>query len=125
MSSLKASSGIQQPNGGGVFRLLNSMLGLIVWAGHLLTVYVVAAVACVLGVGTAGDGARTTLLTVLSILTLGAAVLVAWHALSRYRALRGASDRQFGMSITIGCDAIALVAIMWQLYPIVLVPVCA
>ena len=125
MSSPDTGSETPQPNAGGVFRLLDSMLGLIVWAAHLVTVYVAAAVACVLGVGTAGEGARTALLTVLAIITLGAALLVAWHGLSRYRAQRGDPDQQFRMSVTIGCDAIALVAIVWQVYPIVLVPVCA
>ena len=125
MSSLNAGSEIEQPNEGGVFRLLDAMLGFIVWAGHFLAIYIVEAVACVVGVGNAGGGTSTTLLTALAILTLGAAVLVAWHGVSRYRALRGDSDRQFGMSITIGCDAIAFVAIVWQLYPILLVPVCA
>ena len=49
-------------------------------------------------------------------------------------ALRGAqtldlihelTEQRFPMLVTIGCDAIALVAIVWQLFPIFLVPACA
>ena len=39
----------------GLPTLLDPALGLFVWAAHFLVVYVVAAVACVLGVGAARD----------------------------------------------------------------------
>jgi hypothetical protein len=48
-------------------RLLDPAFGLFVWAAHFLVVYVGAAVACVLGLGTADEGTRTTFLTVLVV----------------------------------------------------------
>jgi hypothetical protein len=46
------------------------------------------------------------------------------HAVRRYRQQRGVIDQHFRMSITIGADAIATLAIAWQLFPILLVPLC-
>jgi hypothetical protein len=106
-------------------RLLDPAFGLFVWAAHFLAVYVGAAVACVLGLGTAGEGARTTFLAVLVILTVVAAALVLAHAVWRHRQYRDLPDHRFRMVLTIGNAGIATVGIVWQLFPLLLVPVCA
>jgi hypothetical protein len=105
--------------------LLDLGFGFYVWAAHLLVVYIGTALACVLGLGAASAGSRTAFLAGLALLTVAAAAVLVWHAARRYRTLRTTPDRRFRMSVTIGGDAIAAVAVVWQLFPILLVPVCA
>jgi hypothetical protein len=57
--------------------------------------------------------------------TVAADAIVVVHALRRYRRRREAPEQRFRMSVTIGADAIAAVAITWQLIAILLVPICA
>src|SRR5699024_2585922 len=125
LMSLEAGAWLQRPNRPGVFRLLDAMLGLILWAVHFLAVYVGAAVACVLQIGVESTDARTTLRVVLTLVTVGAAALVALHGWRRYGQQRHMADQRFRMSASIGCDAIAVVAILLQLLAIWFVPVCA
>jgi hypothetical protein len=106
-------------------RLLDPAFGLFVWAAHFLTVYIGAAVVCVLGLGAAGEGARTTFLAVLVVLTVVAGAVVLAHAAWRYRQYRDLPDQRFRMVVTIGNAGIATVGIVWQLFPILLVPICA
>jgi hypothetical protein len=108
----------------GLARLLDPAFGFLIWAAHFLVVYIGAAVACVVGIGAASGAARTVFLTALAIVTLAASALVAWHALRRYRQFRGVPGSDFRISITVGIDAIAVLAILWQLFPIFLAPVC-
>jgi len=98
-------------------RLLDLAFGLFVWAAHFLIIYVGAAVACVLRLN--------GLEAVWAVVTLAAAALVVWHGFSRYRRRKDMPDHDFARSVTVGCDAIALVAILWQLFAIAIVPACA
>jgi hypothetical protein len=82
-------------------------------------------VSCQLGLGTVGVGTRRTFLAVLALVTVAAAVLVVLHAARRYRQERNLPGRRFRSTITIGNDAVAAVAIAWQLLAITLVPLCA
>jgi hypothetical protein len=104
--------------------LLDTGFGFYVWAAHFLAIYIGTALACVLGLGAAGAGRRTAFLAALTVLTLIAAAVLGWHALRRYRQYRAMPERHFRMTVTIGGDAIAAVAVAWQLFPIFLVPVC-
>ena len=106
-------------------RLLDPIFGHFVWAAHFLAVYIGAAVACVLGLGAAGEGTQATFLTVLVALTVLATVVVVAHAIWRFRQYRDFPDQRFRMAVTIGNSGIATVGIVWQLFPILLVPVCA
>jgi hypothetical protein len=101
---------------GVVARLLDPAFGFFVWAAHLVTIYVIEAVACQLG--------RTRFVTALVILTLGAAALVLWHAAKRYRQCREARGPGFLLRIAVGHDLLAALAILWQLFAILMVPVC-
>jgi chromate transport protein ChrA len=94
----------------------------MLWAVHFLAVYVATALACVLGLGAAG--ARSGFVATLALVTVAAAAAALLHAAWRYRQQRAVPGLQFRMSVTIGCDAIASVAIIWQLFPILLVPPC-
>jgi hypothetical protein len=109
----------------GLARLLDPVFGLLAWAVHFLVVYVAAAVACVLGLGAASASVRSSFLIVLAVVTVATVGAVIVHAVRRYRQQRGVPDLGFRMAVTIGCDAIAGVAILWQLFPLVLVPACA
>ena len=80
---------------------------------------------CQLGLGTAPESSRTTFLVVLALVTVAAAAVVVLHATRRYRQQRDLPDRRFRMAVTIGNDAVATVAIAWQLLAITLVPLCA
>ncbi len=112
-------------NVAGIGALLDAAFGYFVWAAHFLVVYVATAVSCQLGLGGAEAGARTTFLVVLALVTVAAAAVVVLHALRRHRWLRDRPERRFRMAVTIGNDAIATVAIAWQLLAIALVPLCA
>jgi membrane protein implicated in regulation of membrane protease activity len=105
--------------------LLDAAFGFFVWAVHFLTVYIAAAVACQLGLGAESAGSRRTFLTTLALVTLAAAAVVLLHAARRYQQQREAPDQRFRMSVTIGGDGIAVVAIAWQLFALFLVPLCA
>jgi hypothetical protein len=97
---------------------------LFVWAAHLLTIYIATATACQLGLGASTARARGTFVTVLVLITLATLALVGLHAWRRYRVHRGVPERQLRMVVTIGCDAIASIAIAWQLLALLLVPLC-
>ena len=105
-------------------QLLDLAFGLFIWALHFLTVYVAAASVCA-GLGAASTGSRTTLLTGLTLVTIAAIATIIFHALRRYRQQHEIPDQHFRMAVTLGCDAIAAVAVAWQLFPILLVPQCA
>ncbi len=125
MSSLELEAeGEPHSKAGVLFRLLDPAFGFFLWSVHFLVVYIAAAVACVLGLGGASAGARSAFVIVLVLVTLAAAVVLAIHGALRYRQLRGVSDQQFRMSVAVGGDAIAAVAVVWQLFPILLVPLC-
>jgi hypothetical protein len=107
----------------GLSRLLDLAFGFFLWAAHFLIVYVGAAVACAL-VPTAA-AASLSLTAALVLTTIVAAAIVVLHAVRRYHQQHEFPEQRFPMLVTIGCDAIALVAIVWQLFPIFLVPACA
>ena len=124
MSSLDIES-LPPSRGGAVPRLLDVAFGFLVWGIHFLAIYIAAAVACVLGLGTAGAASRTAFWTALALVTVAAIAVVVLHALRGYRQYRNEPEQRFRMSVTIGCDAIATVAIAGQLIPLLLVPLCA
>jgi hypothetical protein len=93
-----------------------------VWAGHFLLIYVVEAVACQLAaVSVLSPGAG--LLVVLDAITILSAFAVATHAWRAWRR-RGDDEAVFLARIAIGQDAVATLAILWQLIPLSTVPVC-
>lgn len=105
--------------------LLDPALGFFVWAAHFLVIYIAAAVACVLGLGGASPSARSTFLAGLALVTVVSAGILVLHAVWRYRQQRDVPAQRFRMSVTIGGDAIATVAILLQFFPILMVPLCA
>jgi hypothetical protein len=105
--------------------LLDSAFGFFVWAIHLLIVYVAEALACQLGLGIAGAGPQTTFIAALALVTIAASAVVVVHGLRRHRQQRKVPEQRFRMSVTIGADAIASIGILWQLFALFLVPVCA
>jgi hypothetical protein len=109
---------------GVLYRLLDLVFGFFVWIMHFVAIYAATAVACVLGLGAADAGVRSTFVTTLMIVTVAAAAIVVLHALKQYWRRDEVPNRRFLRGITIGHDAIATVAILWQLFPILLVPVC-
>jgi hypothetical protein len=108
-----------------VWRVLDLAFGFFAWATHFLVIYIATSVSCVLGLGAAGDAVRVGYPTALALFTAGAAAVVLAHGFRRYAALRGPPDQRFRLTVTLGCDAIATVAIATQLLPLLLVPLCA
>jgi hypothetical protein len=108
---------------GGIGRLLDSVFGFGVWAVHLLIVYVATAVACQLGLGSQPGRVQSTVVGSLFSVTLASAALVVWHAIRRDRQHR-AGERGFLALIAVGHDAVATLAILWQLMPLLMVPLC-
>lgn len=104
--------------------LLDMVFGFFVWVAHLLVVYIAAALFCGLGFGAAGPGTRTTFVAALALVTVAVAAVVLLHAVRRYRRRHETPEQRFRMGVTVGCDAIAVVGIAWQLFPILLVPLC-
>jgi hypothetical protein len=109
---------------GGVHRLLDSVFGFGVWAAHLLIVYVSTAVACQLGLGSRTGNVQSHVVMILSVATVGAAAVVVWHAVRRHHQQSEMDDRGFLARMAVGQDAIAVLAILWQLMPLSMVPVC-
>jgi hypothetical protein len=125
MRSDKLDAAEEAQGEAGVFwRLLNLVFGFLVWGLHFLAVYAATAMACVLGLGTADAGARSTFVTALVIVTVAAAAIVVLHALRTYRRRGKVANRRFLAGITVGHDAIAVIGILYQLFPILMVPVC-
>jgi hypothetical protein len=126
MSSPRLDAEVEPYSDAGVlFRLLDPAFGLFVWAAHFLVIYIATALACVLGLGTASQGSQMMFLTVLLVVTAVAALILVGHAVWRYGQQRRETMLRFRMTITIGCDAVAALAVLWQLIPILLVPLCA
>jgi hypothetical protein len=99
-----------------VLHLLDAAFGFFVWAVHLIVIYVVEAVACQLG--------RTAFVAALVLVTLIAAALVLWHGWKRYGQRHETRSHGFLIRIAIGQDALAALAILWQLFALLMVPVC-
>ena len=97
-------------------RIFELGFGFFVWAAHFVLIYVGAAMACVLKAGDLGP--------VWVAVTVVAAAVVAGHGLTRYRRAKTMPDEDFARTVTVGGDAIALVAILWQLLAIAIVPAC-
>ncbi|MDB5896846.1 MAG: hypothetical protein JWP41_448 [Ramlibacter sp.] len=107
-----------------VVRVLDPAFGLFIWALHLLVVYVAAAVGCVLGLGGTSPPVQRAFLLALVALTLLAEAAAIVHGARRYWETRGPADRRFRVVLTLGLDAIAALAIVLQLLPILLAPLC-
>jgi hypothetical protein len=107
----------------GLLTLLDPAFGLIVWAIHLLVIYIAAAVACARYFD-AERGGSSGLLASLVGVTLVAAAIVGIHGASRYRRSCALADGRFRGFITLGMDAIGALAILWQLFPLLIAPVC-
>jgi hypothetical protein len=107
-----------------VVRLTDSVFGFIAWALHLLVVYVASAVACQLGLGSQPAGRQAIVVGTLCAVTIATAAVVVWHAVRRHRQRSAMEDDGFLARIAVGHDAIAAVAILWQLMPLLMVPLC-
>jgi hypothetical protein len=126
MSSRSSDSGVEA--GGSeraVAPLLDVAFGLFVWMGHLLTLYIIAALTCGLGLVRSGGPTPAALVTTLVVVTVVATAIVAIHAVVRWRQQRELAELRFRTGVTVGLDAIAIVAVVWQLLALALVPVCA
>jgi hypothetical protein len=107
----------------GVIHLLGSAFGFFVWATHFLVLYIASAVACQLSaVAVLSPGG--VFLTALACLTTIAASVVIAHAFLQWRGKRCHTEQLFLTRIAVGQDAIAALAIMWQLIPLFTVPLC-
>ena len=125
MPSDNLDTGVEaQSKAGVVPRLLDLICGFVVWVLHFLAIYAATAVACVLGLGAADARVRSTFVTILALITVAAAAIVVLHALKTYRRQEEGRDRRFLRGITLGHDAIATLGILYQLFPILMVPAC-
>jgi hypothetical protein len=109
---------------GTLYRLLYPAFGFFAWAIHFLVIYIAAAVACVLGLGAASGSTQSTFTATLAVVTVVTAAGVLLHGWRTQRRHRQVADRRFLVNITTGHDAVAALAILWQLFPILLVPAC-
>jgi hypothetical protein len=107
-----------------VYSLLNPAFGFFVWAGHFLLVYITEAVACQLGLEFRDERGHSVFLGMFAIITVLAAAVVLAHGLRRWKHRVEAGDDGFLIRITAGDDAVAALAILWQLFPLFMVPVC-
>jgi hypothetical protein len=107
----------------GVLRLVGSAFGFFVWGAHFLVVYIAEAVACQLAVvSVLSPGAG--LIALLATGTVLAALVVIAHAWRLSRRWHADGEDAFLARIGVGQDAIATLAILWQLIPLFTVPVC-
>jgi hypothetical protein len=114
----------RQTGRGVVHRLLDPVFGFFVWAGHFFVIYITEAIACQLAFAFRDERVHSGLLIVLAFITgLSAAVVMA-HGFGRWKRRGEGGDHGFTVGITAGNDALAAVAILWQLFPIFTAPVC-
>jgi hypothetical protein len=109
---------------GVVYRLLDPAFGFFVWIAHLILIYTVAAVSCGLGLASAAPRQQSLLVITLAAITLVAAAAVVGHGIRRYGQQAEMRDRGFLIRIAVAHDAVATLAILWQLVPILMAPVC-
>jgi hypothetical protein len=115
---------LEAPAQGVVSRLLDPVFGFLVWIAHLVVIYVGYAVSCGLGLTSGSPRAQTALVIALAAVTIGAAAIVGVHGLRRYREEPRTRNHGFLLKVAVGNDAIAALAILWQLIPIFMTPVC-
>jgi hypothetical protein len=109
---------------GVVHRLLDPAFGFFVWAGHLVVLYVANAVFCVLESTSGHPRAQSALVSTLAAVTIVTAAVVVIHGVRRHREQPETPNHEFLLKIAVGQDAIAVLAILWQLIPIFMSPVC-
>ena len=107
-----------------MLRLLDPAFGFGVWAVHFLAIYVSTAVSCQVGLGDQAARAQSAVSATLVAVTLLAAAIVTMHAVKRYQQQSQAQDQGFLLMIAVGHDAVAVLAILWQLMPLTMVPLC-
>ena len=101
---------------GAVRRLLDPAFGFFVWAVHLVAIYAWSATACQLG--------RSGFVPGLIVITIVATAIVLAHGARRYRQRHETRDHGFLIHIAVGHDALAALAILWQLFTLLMVPPC-
>jgi hypothetical protein len=107
-----------------VTALLDPAFGFFVWAVHFLVIYIATAVACSLALVMGRAHTHSIFVASLVFVTVAAMAVSALHLYRRFADQRGNSALRFRMVITLGCDEIAIVAIAWQLFAVLLVPLC-
>lgn len=107
-----------------IYRLLYPAFGFFAWAVHFLVVYISTSTGCALGLGAAAEGTRANFKATLVVVTVATAAGVLLHAWVTYRRFRQVRDRRFLVNITVGHDVVAATAILWQLFPLYLIPPC-
>jgi hypothetical protein len=122
--SREAALEVEKRAAGIAYGLLDPAFGFAVWAVHLVIVYGCSAVACQVGLGSRGANMQSRVVIMLIAFTPVAAGVVALHAVRRHRKRRDADDRGFLARLAVGHDAVAIVAILWQLMPVTMVPLC-
>ena len=105
-----------------VARLLDSILGFLVWAIHFLVVYCANALACARGIGASGLVVQSAFRTFLAAVTIAGAAVVIAHAARRWRGRD--EETAFMTDLTVGNDAIAAVGIALQLFPLLMLNLC-
>jgi hypothetical protein len=113
-----------QTGRGVMHRLLDPAFGFFVWAGHLLVVYITEAVACQLGLEFRDARVHSAFVAMLAIATVLAAAVVLAHGFRRWKHRGEAGDSGFLIRIAAGDDAVAALAILWQLFPLFMDPIC-
>lgn len=104
--------------------ILDPALGFFVWAAHFLAIYIVAALSCALGLGTSTGDNQAMFLWVLIGLTVLGAFIVLVHGWVRLKQYRAGERTGFRTMVTLGADALAAVAMLLQLFPLLMVPLC-
>jgi hypothetical protein len=113
-----------QSRHGAMSRLLDAFFGFVVWAGHFLAIYIAEAVACQLGLGYRDRRVQSGFIGILAIATVLTAAVVLLHGFRRWRQRGEERAGAFLIQIAVGHDAVAAVAILWQLFAIFMVPIC-
>ncbi len=93
---------------------------LLIWAGHFLVIYALTAIACArsFGVGVVSSGIAAA-----TLIATGAALFTIRAALSQRR--REAGDMAaFVRWMSAAAGGLALVAILWEALPVLIVPAC-
>lgn len=103
---------------------LQMSAGALIWAAHFLVIYAFTAIACARGFAGAewlGLGVVPVTITAATLVAAGVAATMIWTGV---RTLHAEAGSNFVGWMTVGCAALALLAILWETLPAFMIPAC-
>jgi hypothetical protein len=105
--------------------ILRMLSGLLIWGAHFLFIYIFTALACARRfyyLSWLGIGIVPWVVALATVAALGGTLAILWSAWRNLR--KGYATPAFIDWMTLAFGGLALVAILWEALPVLLVPIC-